>query len=161
MAKKKTTPISKRMQRRAEQRRKKRLTQIGVAAVGLIIVVGAFLALFDNNNPATLEVDQGSLPIEVSVDEAYEIYERGGYLLDVRTQEEWDEYHIPDTKLIPLDELKNRVDEVPRDQDVVVVCRSGNRSQEGRDILLQAGFTEVTHMNGGVNDWRTSGYPIE
>jgi len=42
-----------------------------------------------------------------------------------------------------------------------VVCRSGNRSQQGRDILLAAGFMQVTSMDGGMNAWQTSGYPIE
>jgi len=42
-----------------------------------------------------------------------------------------------------------------------VVCRSGNRSQEGRDILLEAGFEDVTSMAGGVLDWREAGYPVE
>jgi rhodanese-related sulfurtransferase len=50
---------------------------------------------------------------------------------------------------------------VPQDKDVVVVCRSGNRSQQGRDILVQAGFTRVTSMAGGVTDWRSQGLPVE
>lgn len=161
MAKKKDAPISKRMRRRAEQRRKKRLTQIAIAAIALVIVAGGVWALLGDNNPATSEVASGGLGLNISVDEAYERYEAGDYLLDVRTQEEWDEYHIPGTTLIPLDELENRVDEVPRDQDVVVVCRSGNRSQVGRDILLEAGLTQVSSMDGGVSDWRESGYPTE
>jgi rhodanese-related sulfurtransferase len=161
MAKKKDTPISKRMQRRAERRRKARLTQIGIAAIVLVIIAGVFLALRGDNDPATAVVAQEPIPSNISIDETYEIYEGGGYLLDVRTQEEWDEYHIPGTTLIPLDELESRVEEVPRDQEVVVVCRSGNRSQVGRDILLQAGFSQVTSMDGGVSDWRESGYPTE
>ena len=51
--------------------------------------------------------------------------------------------------------------EVPRDREIVVVCRSGNRSQQGRDILLNAGYTQVTSMQGGLNEWRASGYPVE
>jgi rhodanese-related sulfurtransferase len=66
--------------------------------------------------------------------------------------------HIPDATLIPLGELVSRVSEVPRDRQVVVVCRSGNRSAEGRDILLRAGFPSVTSMAGGMNDWAASGY---
>jgi rhodanese-related sulfurtransferase len=50
------------------------------------------------------------------------------------------------------------VNELPRDQEIVVVCRSGNRSQQGRDILLQAGFTQVTSMAGGLSQWRSAGY---
>ena len=99
--------------------------------------------------------------MEVSVDEAYELYPEDAFFVDVRTQEEWDDYHAPGTTLIPLDELPNRLAEIPQDQDIVVVCRSGNRSQEGRDILLKAGFERVTSMNGGLSAWRDAGYPIE
>ncbi len=160
MAKKKEPTISKRMKRRAEQRRKKRLTQIAVAVVALIILVGGAWAVLGSNIMGDGSV-KPELSTSISVDEAFEMYEAGDYLLDVRTQEEWDEYHIPGTTLIPLDELANRVDEVPRDQNIVVVCRSGNRSQAGRDILLDAGFTAVTSMDGGVSTWQASGYPVE
>jgi rhodanese-related sulfurtransferase len=77
----------------------------------------------------------------------------------VRQPEEWAEVHIPGATLIPLGELAARVNEVPRDKDVVVVCRSGNRSQEGRDILRHAGLARVASMTGGVREWATAGYP--
>jgi hypothetical protein len=66
---------------------------------------------------------------EVSVDEAYQMYQNGTFVVDVRTQEEWDEYHAPNAILIPLDQLPNRLSEVPKDREILVVCRSGNRSQ--------------------------------
>lgn len=78
----------------------------------------------------------------------------------MRQPEEWNEYHIPGASLIPLGELAARVDELPRDQEIVVVCRSGNRSATGRDILREAGFTQVTSMAGGVTEWRAAGHPI-
>jgi rhodanese-related sulfurtransferase len=101
-----------------------------------------------------------SFPRAVSVDDAYALYQDGTYFLDVRTPEEWNEFHAPNSTLIPLDELENRLGEVPRDQPVVVVCRSGNRSQQGRDLLLDAGFTQVASMEGGLRDWNAAGYPI-
>ena len=55
-------------------------------------------------------------------------------------------------------ELATRVNEVPRDQQVVVICRSGNRSQVGRDILMTAGFEDVTSVAGGINQWIESSY---
>ena len=67
----------------------------------------------------------------------------------------------PHATLIPLGDLASRVAEVPKDRQVVVVCRSGNRSATGRDILLGAGFPSVTSMAGGMNDWTTAGYPTE
>ncbi len=100
-----------------------------------------------------------ALPAEVSVADALALRESGAFILDVRQPEEWDAVHIPDATLIPLGELASRVGEVPQDQQVVVVCRSGNRSAEGRDILLGAGFPSVTSMAGGMNDWAASGYP--
>jgi rhodanese-related sulfurtransferase len=80
--------------------------------------------------------------------------------LDVRETYEWEELHIPDATLIPLGELESRVNELPRDQEIVVVCRSGNRSLTGRDILINAGFEQVTSMAGGMNQWRAQGFPI-
>ncbi|MBI5933950.1 MAG: rhodanese-like domain-containing protein [Chloroflexi bacterium] len=102
------------------------------------------------------------LASNISVDEAYAIYQQGdAFFLDVRELSEWNEFHAPGATLISLGELASRLNEVSRDRPVVVVCRSGNRSQQGRDILLQAGFTDVTSMDGGLNEWRSKGYPIE
>lgn len=125
-------------------------------AAGLVVIVIA-AALLNQSAPA----DTAALPAEISVAQAYAKYQDGVLLLDVRTQEEWDEYHAPDTAFIPLDELPNRLAELPKDQEIVVVCRSGNRSQAGRDILLEAGFANVTSMAGGLSAWRSAGYPIE
>jgi rhodanese-related sulfurtransferase len=100
-----------------------------------------------------------ALPAEVSVDEALALRESGAFVLDVRQPEEWNAVHIPGATLIPLGELSSRLGEVPRDRQVLVVCRSGNRSAQGRDILLGAGFPSVTSMAGGMKQWATAGYP--
>ncbi len=125
-------------------------------ALVIMIAIGAVL-LGQRNNQA-VEVSQASLPREISVDEAASKRQAGAFILDVRQPEEWQEYHIPGSTLIPLDQLEARVNEVPRDQEVVVVCRSGNRSQAGRDILLNAKFQQVTSMAGGLKEWQTAGY---
>jgi len=96
----------------------------------------------------------------VGVDEAYQMYQQGAFVLDVRTVGEWYEYHVPNTTLIPLDELAARVDELPRDQQIVVVCATGYRSRTGRNILLQPGFEQVVSMTGGLKKWSAKGYPI-
>jgi rhodanese-related sulfurtransferase len=103
----------------------------------------------------------GTLAPEISVEEAQQMYQDGAFFLDVRTQEEWDEFHIPNTTLIPLNELEGRLSELPNEEEIVVVCRSGNRSQSGRDILLNNGFEQATSMAGGVTEWRSKGYPTE
>ena len=96
---------------------------------------------------------------EISVSQAAEKRDSGAFMLDVRQPEEWNELHIPDATLIPLGELSTRLSEVPKDQEIVVYCRSGNRSKEGADILTRTGFTNVVSMAGGINQWSAAGYP--
>ncbi|MBL8096433.1 MAG: rhodanese-like domain-containing protein [Anaerolineales bacterium] len=100
------------------------------------------------------------MPAEISVLDAKAERDQGAFILDVRTQEEWDAGHIPNATLIPLDQLQARAAEVPQDQRVVIVCRSGNRSAQARDILKQSGWTLVTSMAGGLNQWAAAGYDI-
>lgn len=128
--------------------------------LGLLLLLVAIIAvagIYFGTRPSTVEA---VAPAEITTAQAYEKYQAGVLLLDVREQDEWDAGHIPNTTHIPLGELSSRVDELPKDQEIVVVCRSGNRSAEGRDILLQNGFTNVTSMAGGVSDWSSAGYPF-
>jgi rhodanese-related sulfurtransferase len=69
------------------------------------------------------------------------------------------QFHISGATLIPLEDLPNRLNEIPKDREVVVVCRTGHRSAQGRDILTQAGFTNVTSMAGGMTEWQAQGLP--
>lgn len=130
----------------------------GVAGILLIALI-AGIWLSQQNAALTTT---GALPLEISVQRAYELTQNPNtVLLDVRTQEEWNEYHAINAIHIPLDELEARASELPQDKEIVVICRSGNRSQTGRDILLQAGFQRVTSVNGGLLAWSQAGYPIE
>lgn len=128
--------------------------------IGLLLF--AFLAIIV---PSAIWVISQQAPnlqtLHVTVVEAQALVNDGAFLLDVRTQEEWDESHVPGAVFIPLAELPNRVDEVPDDVEVVVMCRSGNRSQTGRDILLDAGFNNVYSMDGGINAWIDAGFGVE
>ena len=98
-------------------------------------------------------------PDEISVAQAKDKKDQGAFFLDVREPSEWYPSHIPGSTLIPLGQLENRVKELPRDKEIVVVCRSGGRSSAGRDILKKAGFTQVTSMAGGMNEWKAADYP--
>ena len=124
------------------------------AAVILLVLAGVFVL-------PQLMPAQATLAREVSVAQAHQLRDEGVFVLDVRQPEEWEEIHIPGATLIPLDQLQTRLSEVPQDQPVLVYCRSGNRSQEGRDILLAAGIEQVTSMAGGIREWSAAGYPTE
>ena len=119
--------------------------------LGIVILVAAAFLLFR---------PKSTLPTEISATQAWEKYQQGAFFLDVRTQQEWDQGHIAKSTLIPLDDLQDRLSELPRDQDIVVICRSGARSKEGAAILRQAGFTRVTCMTGGLQAWVAAGYPL-
>lgn len=129
-----------------------RLTFLIVAALAL---VGCATA-----PTAAPTVATGALPLEVSVAEADDLRRAGALVLDVREPAEWATGHIEGATLLSLGELQARADELPRDRDIVVVCRSGNRSAQGRDILLTAGFAAVTSMAGGMIDWIAAGLPV-
>ncbi len=149
MARKRSAKKKSSLRRKSQSRQR---VWMGWAALVFIALLAAIVYAF--NRPPTIAQ-------EISVEEAYRQYQAGAFLLDVREVDEWNEYRIPGTTLIPLGELLARVNELPKDQPIVVVCRSGNRSQEGRDILLEAGFEDVVSMEGGVSTWRSLGYPIE
>ena len=97
----------------------------------------------------------------VSVADAAVLRDDGAIIVDVREPDEWAAGHIPGAILIPLGELPSRLGDVPPNRPIVVVCRSGNRSAQGRDILIGAGFPAVTSLDGGMNDWEVAGLPIE
>ena len=85
--------------------------------------------------------------MNISAQEAKEIMdtEKDYVILDVRTQEEYDEKHIPDAVLIPDDEIKEKAEEVLKDKDqlILVYCRSGRRSQLAAEELVSLGYTNI------------------
>ena len=90
--------------------------------------------------------------------------EENAFLLDTRTQPEWEQDgHLLNATLVPHDELEQRQAELPADKDatVLVYCRSGNRSQEAAQTLLDLGYTNIVELNSGINGWKDAGYPVE
>jgi rhodanese-related sulfurtransferase len=126
----------------------------GLIALVVVTVVGC------STNQAAPTAVPTPYPAEISVVQASARREAGAFFLDVREPNEWNQAHIAGSTLIPLGDLEKRVNEVPRDKEIVVVCRSGSRSKAGRDILRNAGLTEVTCMTGGLTAWQAAGYPI-
>ena len=143
-------------QKRQASKGKKRsfLIWLGVLLAVVVVVIAGVLIF---RQPGSTNAQ---LPNEVSVAHVVDLRSQGAFILDVREQSEWDQFHIPGATLIPLGQLPNRLSEVPKDQKVVVVCRTGHRSAQGRDILKQAGFTQVTSMAGGVTAWQAQGQPV-
>lgn len=108
-----------------------------------------------------LAVASLELAPEVDVHTVAEIKDREDvFLLDVREQWEYDEGHIPGVTLLPMGEVPARLDEIPTDIEVIVTCRSGNRSGQVTDYLRQNGFDNVHNMQGGIVAWDEAGYEV-
>ncbi|HIG03824.1 MAG TPA: rhodanese-like domain-containing protein [Candidatus Poseidoniales archaeon] len=85
------------------------------------------------------------------------------FLLDVRTQSEWDDEHIANSYLIPHDQIDERSDELPEDIDapIYVYCRSGNRSQTASQSLIDLGYSNIKELKTGINGWVEAGFATE
>ncbi len=80
----------------------------------------------------------------------------GAQVLDVRSESEYDQSHIPGAVHIPLQQLAHRYQELDASQELVVVCAGGMRSAKACHFLAQQGFTQLRNVAGGM-----SGYPGE
>jgi len=91
----------------------------------------------------------------ISVQELKRKIEANGALtiLDVREPFEYEIAHIDGSKLIPLGELPDRFEELPRDREIVAHCKSGKRSAQAVQLLRRAGFTNVVNVAGGIEAW--------
>lgn len=103
-----------------------------------------------------------ALAPDVNVETVAQIKDRPDVLvLDVREQWEYDEMHIPGITLIPMNSVPNRLSEIPKDKEVIVTCRSGNRSGQVVNFLREQGFTNVHNMTGGILAWQAASLPVE
>ena len=102
------------------------------------------------------ENDQGAVYMNITAEEAKSIMnsEKGYVILDVRTQEEYDEGHIPGAIVIPHEEIEEKAEDVLTDKDqlLLVYCRSGRRSKIAAEALVELGYTNIKEF-GGILDW--------
>ncbi len=137
----------------------------------LSAVVSLFLLACQNNKTETANSETAnngsasnnfkSPKTELSVDEALALSKEGALIIDVREADELAElaYDVPEIKHIPLGELESRLSEVPKDKQVIVVCRSGGRSGKAQNLLEEKGFQNIANMQGGMNAWNEKGMP--
>ena len=102
------------------------------------------------------ENDQGAVYVNITAEEAKQIMdsEEGYIVLDVRTQEEYDEGHIPGAIVISHEEIAEKAEEVLTDKEqlILVYCRSGRRSKIAAEALVELGYTNIKEF-GGIIDW--------
>ena len=106
--------------------------------------------------------DLPALAPDVDVQTVAAIMDRDDvFLLDVREQWEYDEGHIPNITLIPMGTVPDRLADIPKDKELIITCRSGNRSGQIANFLREQGYTNVHNMQGGILAWADAGFPVE
>jgi rhodanese-related sulfurtransferase len=74
-------------------------------------------------------------------------------MIDVRTKEEFKAGHIPGARLMPLDQLPQLAKSLNPEDELILVCRSGNRSMQAYRYLERLGFKKLQNLDGGMLDW--------
>lgn len=98
----------------------------------------------------------------IDIDSYREHFQPGDHILvDVREPFEWVQGRIPGAVHIPLNDLPDRLAEIPTDKPVVLVCAAGSRSFTGAQFLLGEGYMEVYNLADGTKGWLSRGLPIE
>jgi rhodanese-related sulfurtransferase len=95
---------------------------------------------------------------EVQVDQLAAARDRGAPVVDVREPEEYEAGHVPGAVLIPLGQVVARVEEIPRDGPVYVICQTGGRSTKATQWLRSQGV-DARNVAGGTKAWVESGKP--
>ena len=100
---------------------------------------------------------------EICPTKTQEWVKRGALLVDVREKDEVEKlaYDVPNIVNIPLSEFENRFSELPKDKELVIVCRAGVRSLRAAGFLLNHGYENVVNMKHGIIRWVNKGFPAK
>jgi sulfur-carrier protein adenylyltransferase/sulfurtransferase len=152
------------------------LAGIGEPLIGRLLLVdslaGAFRQIKLRKNPECascgerpritrlIDAEESCQPVSdnITASELNERLKNGDeiYLLDVREPMEWDAGHLDAAKHVPLRQVPGAIDNLPRDREIVVICRSGGRSAQAQHYLRQNGFAKVLNLSGGMKSWAMS-----
>jgi rhodanese-related sulfurtransferase len=123
-------------------------------AVTIIFTVMYFLLFNTGETWERVDVDTFEQSMEDNPD---------AFLLDVRTQAEWEQDgHLERAVLIPHSSLEDRANELPEDKDELIqlYCRSGNRSIDAANTLIDLGYTNIVELKTGINGWKEANKPV-
>ncbi|WP_225430062.1 MULTISPECIES: rhodanese-like domain-containing protein [Deinococcus] len=98
---------------------------------------------------------------EVSPKEAQRRLQHGALLIDVREANEYEEVHAEGAQLMALSEFETRYAELPKDKELVLICRSGARSGRATQFLLDHGYNKAVNLTGGTIAWQDTGLPTQ
>ncbi len=122
----------------------------------IVFLLSLFLSACDQGEPKGYSI--------ISVQDAYQLVktpDKNTIFLDVRTPGEYQSGHVPHAKLIPVQTLASRFNEIPKDKKIIVYCESGVRAARAAELLVSHGYTHVQSMKASMRGWRSAGLPTE
>ncbi len=97
---------------------------------------------------------------EIDVEELRPLQMGGANVIDVREPDEYEEGHVPGARLIPLQEVPERIEELPDTGDIYLICKTGARSRRAAEYLATQGY-QVHNVAGGTMAWIDAGFPVD
>lgn len=130
---------------------------LAVLTLGGVIILSVLIMVSMQPLGAPSTIPYG----KVTVAEARTLIDMNRELMvvDVRTPEEFADGHIEGAIVIPVSELADRLDELALADDLLIYCRTWNRSTTAMTILTANGFSRLFHMHEGITGWLAAGYP--
>lgn len=130
--------------------------RILILTLSLIIAASAIVSYVLQTQPTTSAIGYG----DITVAEAQALIDSDAaiVIIDVRTPEEYANGHIEGAILIPVSAIADRLDELSTEDDLLIYCRTGNRSTQAVNILYAQGYLRLFHMVGGITAWMQAGY---
>lgn len=92
--------------------------------------------------------------------ELYQAVDQGAVVVDVRTPQEFAEGHVPGAINLPVENVVQWADTLPKDKPVYLYCRSGNRSRQAAEYLKKKGYTNLYNLEGGILAIQREGFPL-
>ncbi|TDF37536.1 rhodanese-like domain-containing protein [Alteromonadaceae bacterium M269] len=118
-----------------------------------LVVFSALLSFFSS----------GADVVDISAKELLSTPDTQRLIIDVRTQSEYDEGHVPGAILVPHRNIEHHLAGLQsfKDKPIVLYCESGVRVRKAISVLQDAGFTQIQHLDGDMKNWRKENLPIE
>lgn len=135
-----------------------RVRFISLLALLLVLISSGCLG---QNSVSNTNNEKQLSPDKISQNELSNLIQEGGdiLLIDVRTEGEYDQGHLPGAIVIPYDEFDTRYKDILefKDKPIVLYCHVGGMGDYAGGVLLKNGFTNVKNLDGGINGWIKSG----
>ena len=101
-----------------------------------------------------------TIPAISAREAADEVAAGSALIIDVRERNEFEQERAAGVALVPISEFVARHEELPKDRPLLMLCAAGSRSSSATMYLLQAGWTDVRNVTGGMLAWRQAGLPV-